>query len=312
MIKSSIDYLSGVGIFSTINQADNFIRELCNLLIKSDEYYIVQKPTKLGKQYSYRVGSVFKLYGGLRIVDDEYVEMALQAPGSFCRAMNCQKEGLKLFTSKMRVTRIDPTADDWSRRITQNAVNEIGNRGDYIGMESYKLVKSKGSKEDDSISTCYFGGSNKSLRFYNAEFMHGEPFDRWETTYRGEYSQQASEIVLEDLNNFEKTLGGLVTGSIDFKKREGHWDSFKRYQFWESIRSELPEIKLKAPEQEFCLKKSMKWLESQAAPTLGMLKEGLGRTAYLNYMEALADRGTRRFKEHHQAIVRHLKNHGKY
>ena len=56
----------------------------------------------------------------------------------------------------------------------------------------------------------------------------------------------------------------------------------------------------------------MKWLESQAAPTLGMLKEGLGRTAYLNYMEALADRGTRRFKEHHQAIVRHLKNHGKY
>jgi hypothetical protein len=57
---------------------------LSRLLLKSDEPYFEDIPVRLGKMYDSRISSVFKLYGGMKIVDDSYIEMALQIPGSFC------------------------------------------------------------------------------------------------------------------------------------------------------------------------------------------------------------------------------------
>jgi hypothetical protein len=70
-LNTSIDFLSGVGSFSTINQCESFIRKLTSLLKDEDEFYIDNKPVRIGKQYKLTVKSVYKLYGGIKIDDDK-------------------------------------------------------------------------------------------------------------------------------------------------------------------------------------------------------------------------------------------------
>ena len=73
-VKTSIDFLSGVGSFSTMNQTEKFIRSLTNLLVEGDEFYIDNKPVRIGKQYKLTIKSVYKLYGGIKI-DEDRVEL---------------------------------------------------------------------------------------------------------------------------------------------------------------------------------------------------------------------------------------------
>jgi hypothetical protein len=222
--------------------------------------------------------------------------------------MKNQEEGLRTFFESMRPTRIDLALDDGKRRISQEAVNTLGNKGDYVGVDSYKLISSKGSQEDDTTKTCYFGsGGNKSIRFYNAEAVHGIEADRWETTLRSHYSEQAVCEILENSNKFGETIGSLVTGSIDFVERDHDYRYQPRYKFWQSIRDELPEICLKAPSQEYCIAKTLRWLEKQVSPSLGVISEGVGKEAYSKYMVQLAERGKKRFTEHHHALVKQLR-----
>lgn len=305
-VKTSIDFLSGVGSFATMNQTEKFIRSLTSLLLEGDEFFIDNKPIRIGKQYQLTIKSVYKLCGGIK-VDEDRVELALQLPGTFCRAMENQEEGLRKFFESMRPTRLDGALDDGTRRISQEAVNTIGNKGDYVGVDSYKLISSKGSQEDDRTSSCYFGSSNKSVRFYNAEAVHGIKADRWETTFRSHYSEQAVIEILDNSKYFAETIGGLVTGSIDFVERGHDYRHQPRYKFWQSMRDELPEILLKAPSQEYCIAKTLRWLDKQVSPSLGVIKEGIGKQAYSKYMMTLAERGTERFTENHYALVKQLK-----
>lgn len=307
-LLSSIDYLSGVGKFNSLKNAEEFIDDLAGLLIIKDEPYIENKPVRIGQLYQMSVKSAYKMYGGLKSTIDDRWEMTIQLPGEFCRGMKNQQEGLETFCSELRATRIDCALDDRKRRISQSAVNTIGIKGDYVGVDSYKLMASKGSQEQEEILTCYFGSANKSLRFYNAEAVHGFDADRWEATFRGEYAEQAVYSILEKPEDFSITLGSLVTGAIDFVERGGNWDYQPRYIFWQSLRDELGQIKLTAPKQEYSIAKSLAWIEHQIEPTLAMLYEGLGRQAYLNFMEKSATRGIPKLKPHHNAIIANLKN----
>ena len=73
------------------------------------------------------------------------------------------------------------------------------------------------------------------------------------------------------------------------------------------MRDELPEILLKAPTQEYCIAKTLRWLDKQVAPSLGVIKEGVGQKAYLTYMNQLAERGKGRFTENHHALIKQLR-----
>jgi hypothetical protein len=147
----------------------------------------------------------------------------------------------------------------------------------------------------------------KSVRFYNAEKVHGFPADRWELQARGEYSEQISSLIkLTKPENLPKIQLSLITHAIDFVRKGENWRKEERYYFWEKLRENTEAIKLKPPSKEYSLEKSKKWLDKQVCPTLSMLYFGLGRTNYLKYMENLALSGEKKLNEHQLAIIAYL------
>jgi len=198
-------------------------------------------------------------------------------------------------------------ADDFKRRISQNAIDKLGELGHYKGVESYELISSKTAQDSEKVSTCYFGSSLKSVRFYNAEKVHGFPADRWELQARGEYSEQISSLVkLTEPENLPKIQLSLITHAIDFVRKGKNWRDEQRYYFWEKLREGTEAIKLKGPSTASSLEKTAQWLNKQVCPSLSMLYFGLGRTNYLKYMENLALSGQNRLNEHQLAVIAYL------
>jgi len=216
MIEMAVDYLSGISLFDDMKSCEEFIDDLAGLMSPKDEIYIENKETTLGERFTMRVGSVFKMYGGIRVTKEEKIKLALQLPGQFCRRFGNEQEAITMFGETMRPTRVDLRLDDYKRRITQEGVNTIANKGHYKGVDSYELISSKGGQDAEAVKTCYFGSSLKEMRFYNAEAIHGFQADRWELQARGHYSEEVLVRLLENVSNKKKltqTMGGIVTSS---------------------------------------------------------------------------------------------------
>jgi DNA relaxase NicK len=307
MILTSIDYYSGTGYFDSIIECENFIDRVSKLINPKDEYYIERQEIKLGEKFSNKIGSVFKMYGGLKTTSDNRVKLALQLPGTFCKQFEKQQEAIKFLGQYLKATRIDIAMDDFNRRISQNAINKLGELGHYKGVEHYELISSKVCQDAEKISTCYFGSSLKSVRFYNAEKVHGFKADRWELQARGEYSEQISNLINETKEeNLGKVQAGLVTHSIDFIRKGKNWRDEQRYYFWQKLRENSEAIKLRGPIKEYSINKTIQWIDKQVCPSLSMIYFGFGRQAYLEYMENVATKGVSRLNENQLAIIQYL------
>jgi DNA relaxase NicK len=307
MLLTSIDYFSGTGFFDSVMNCEDFIDEITRLIKPRDEYYIESQEIRLGEKFTSKFGSVFKMYGGIKTTSDQRVKLALQLPGTFCQRFENQHEAIKFLGEHLKPTRIDIALDDYKRRISQKGIDKLGELGHYKGVESYELISSKTAQDSEKVSTCYFGSSLKSVRFYNAEKVHGFPADRWELQARGEYSEQISSLIKQTLpEDLSKIQASLVTHAIDFVRKGENWRSEQRYYFWEKLREGTEAIKLRGPSTASSLEKSTKWLDKQVCPTLSMLYFGLGRTNYLKYMETLAMRGKKRLNEQQLAIIAYL------
>jgi len=171
-----------------------------------------------------------------------------------------------------------------------------------------ELRSSKGSQDSETVSTCYFGTSDKVVRFYNAEKVHEILADRWELQARGEYAEKITSLIRETKpENLAKIQASLVTHAIDFIRRGETWRDEKRYYFWEKLREGTEEIKLKGINKEYSIEKSAKWIDKQVCAALTVFYEGFGRANYLKYMEAVAIRGKERLNPKQQAIIAYLK-----
>jgi hypothetical protein len=138
MILTSIDYFSGTGFFNSIIEVERFINEISQLMNPKDEYYIEEQEIRIGEKFTSRIGSVFKMYGGIRATSGR-VKLILQLPGSFCKRIENQKEAIKFLSEHLKATRIDIALDDYDRRINQSAIDKLGQLGHYKGVERYEL-----------------------------------------------------------------------------------------------------------------------------------------------------------------------------
>jgi hypothetical protein len=310
MLQATLDYFSGVTHFESLAHCEEFLDDVARLISPKDEIFIEAKPTLLGENFNLRIGSIFKLYGGIRTENDK-VKLALQIPGTFCRKLGNQREAVEMLANTLKPTRVDLALDDYQRRVTQNAVNHLGQKGHYKGVEHYELISSKGSQDDQPVSTCYFGASLKAMRFYNAEAVHGFPADRWELQARAHYAEEATFNLLQCTDSeelFPQAIGAMVTGAIDFIKPgiNSYYD--RRYAFWQNLRDEIGTIKLNPPSQEHSLEKVQRWIERQWQPTLRVLYEGLGRQNFFNYLEREAlNRDLDKLTEYQLAWISYLK-----
>lgn len=310
VLTASIDYLSGISKLDNLNQCEEILDDLAGLINPKDEPFIEQKSVRLGTVYSMTIKSVWKMFGGIKKNKSDGYELLIQLPGQFCRKLENQSEAIKFFSENFRPTRIDIALDDYQRRITQNAIDGLGKKGHYKGVNSYELISSKSGQDSESVSTCYFGAldGNKTIRFYNAEAVHGFEADRWELQARYEYAEEILNSLTINADNPElpQIMGGFVTGAIDFVEPGQNWYHDRRYEFWQNLRDELPAIKLTSPSKEFSLEKMQRWLDRQVCPSLSVLYFGLGRQSYLDLMEAAAIRKQDHLKEHQLNWIQYL------
>ena len=186
-------------------------------------------------------------------------------------------------------TRIDICLDDYQRRVSFDDVLAIGIAGEYFPYEKFKLIETSRRDCLGSAKTCYFGSSLKSVRFYDAEIVHGFLADRWELQLRDMYAANALKFLRSGTSP-----ASLVLGSIIFPDLSG----------WDSLLASEPSV-YSVPSDPFnpSLEKTLSWLEFQVAGSLAMVADcygdrfsvyldsllSLGRSKYLNYHRALID-----------------------
>jgi len=194
-------------------------------------------------------------------------------------------------------------ADDYTRRVSFSEVKRAGEEGNYKLVDSYKCIESSLTKGSPLVPTCYFGSSNKQLRFYDAETVHGLPADRWELQLRSDHARSVIDDYLKNSNQ----LGLFITGSVDFGEGT-RTENFKRFPWWESLIQDLGGAKrIELAVFNPCFEKSLAWLFSQVAPTLAVARQGYGQIKFMQLVEQVVSEGTKRLKPYHQAWITELK-----
>ncbi|AIE73846.1 MULTISPECIES: replication initiation factor domain-containing protein [unclassified Synechocystis] len=303
-LSIGIDYLQGMARFSEFRQLESFLEEVQAGMVTGDKCFFDQEGVTIGRKFNNRIRSVKGLWGGFTVHDD-YIDCHLQFPGTICWEFTDQLKSLELIKERLKkLTRIDIAIDDEKRRISQKKIQALAEKKHYKGLDSFKFIESKAVKGEEPIGTCIFGSSEKIVKFYNAEFMHGIPADRWELLLRGDYAEFCADEIIEKRDI--RAGGKFLTGTLDFIKPGSNSNHDKRYRFWEQFVKEIGQCRLRKPRDEPTLERALDWLERQAGPTFAVMYFGLGQTEFTKSISRIAERSSERLQEHHLAWINYL------
>jgi hypothetical protein len=214
-------------------------------------------------------------------------------------------------------SRFDIALDDSARRISSEDLVRICGQDDYALVESFCEVRSK-KRGKNSASTIYLGSreSEKFLRFYSAEALRNQPWDRWEAELKRRHANEAfkefcSIPLGQDDASFDlqvaQFLGSVVTGIVDFVHSEtgDRYERRERYDFWQQMIDEISgaAIRLSPVREDFCLEKSLLWFKRQVSVTVAALRRGWGHGRFMGWLDTQLCDGEKRFTGHHQAVV---------
>ncbi len=188
------DYFQGTCYFPCDSDLKACLDLVCDLLPIGDSWTLRDKSLFCGESFNYSFRSIRgKLYGGFRREAQRW-KMLLQIPGSYWSQLD-SSQYLSLISLLLdcgfNTTRFDIALDDYDRRVGFDSVKKSGELGHYRLVDSYKCIESTIIRGLDLIPTCYFGSSDKILRFYDAEFIHGIQADRWELQLRDNHARVA-------------------------------------------------------------------------------------------------------------------------
>lgn len=301
------DYLQGTCFFPSSVELDQFLNQVADFLPLGDSWAFLGYGFHSGETYNNSFKSVRgRFHGGIR-PDSSGYKLLLHIPGSYFFQLdpNSFLPLCKFLTSSgFNFTRCDIALDDYSRRVSFDEVRRAGEDGNYKLVDSYKCIESKIVRDSDPVPTCYFGSSDKLLRFYNAELVHGIPADRWELQLRRSHAQSVISDYLED----QHCLGQFVTGAVDFGLVGDYWASFRRFDWWESIHSLVGgSLKATLPDFNPTFYKAEQWLFSQVSPTLAVAYSGYGSDRFSDLIVRLVEDGCKRLKPYHLKWIDELK-----
>jgi hypothetical protein len=305
MLTARLDYVQGVCYFDDLSDLEAFLSSIASFLNPADEWSFRNYGLYTGEKFSKCFSSAASGFrGAYRQLRDGSFKAILFLPGTFMAACQGQSDLISfLSASGFRYTRLDIAVDDYLRRVSPGAVKQVGDLGDYTLVDSFKYISS-GSHSSLQVGTCYFGVSDKVLRFYDAEVMHGIPADRWELQLRRHYANEVVEQFLDNPN----CLASLVFHSIDIIDRSrSTWRRVYRYSWWQSLREEAGYSVFPASSPyEFDISRSIEWLYKQVAPTLAVCRHGLGEQGFTSLMDDVVASGSDRFQAHHYASIKYL------
>ncbi len=302
------DYFQGTCYFDSDSDLIACLDLICELLPIGDSWSLKSKSLFCGESFDHSFKSVRgKLYGGFRREEQTW-KMLLQVPGSYWSQLHSNNYLpfiSFLLDCGFNTTRFDVALDDYNRRIDFNSIKKMGELGHYRFVNSYKCIESAIVRGADLVPTCYFGSSDKILRFYDAEVVHGIEADRWELQLRDHHARNVVDQYLENSN----CLGTFVTGAIDFgfySSSSSH--SFQRVNWWQSLMEAAKGArKINLPDFEPCFEKSENWLYNQVSPTLAVAFHGYGIQQFSSFILNLISEGTKRLKSYHIEWINELK-----
>jgi hypothetical protein len=259
-----------------------------------------------GRQSLRVLRSVSGLLGWQKVVKSEdgiRYHLRLELPGQFCKVAYLIPLCHYLHRERFRITRLDICLDDYLRRVEFPLVKSAGDLGHYRLVESFKSIESAALIGDYLVGTCYFGKYDKVLRFYDAEFMHGIEADRWELQLRNDHARSAMALYLAD----PSCLAPIVVGSIDFGIPVDYYRQFRRFPWWQSLIDDASHAVSVSPGRyEPDLKRAIKWLSTSVAPTLAVLRDGLG-SQFETLMIELCNDGSDRLKPYHREWIESIR-----
>lgn len=306
MFTVRFDWLQGKIFVSTVADLEQFLDELAENA--NDNWGLTGKSFSCGQLFRQGFKSVCGFVGGYNIKEDG-VEGIIQIQGRLLTAVDQQSMIQFLLEFGMKFTRCDIALDDYDKRVTFDEVRYLGISGYYRLLDTFKYVESCLIKGSTPAPTCYFGSSDKIIRFYDAEFVHGIAANRWELQLRGLNAQYVIDEYLVD----QSCLAAFVVGAIDF----GHFvnssfDSFKRLLWWQSLIREVRAEPRKIPSDRLKpdIMRSANWIREQAGVVLAVLKLGL-EDEFEQWMREVCLDGQSRFRDYHREQVNFLRS-GKY
>lgn len=308
-VTVALDYLRGTCYFKSSDLAETFLDRICEFLSISDRWSMCGHSAFLGERYDQAFRSIVtKFSGGLRREKAGGYKLLLDLPGRFMSSVSSLPLVTFLVGNQFRFTRLDVALDDYDRRISFDDVRQAGESGNFLYLNYFEFLESSVHRGSPVVPTCYFGKSDKKIRFYNAEFVHDIKADRWELQLRGDWAKTVVSEYIDSPN----CLGSLVVGFIDFGVSRLDYHCFDRFPWWESLRSDvdlfsLPSLGVK---DKSSIEPMLDWLYSQVAPSLAVLYRGLPEDVFNSLIKDICDNGGDRFKSYHNDWVKHLKVHG--
>lgn len=289
---SRLDFISVTNIFESLDDCEEAITGVAVFVRDGDGWGYLQ-------DRSTRFKSVAGLMGWIKKTDDWY-HLRLELPGEFCKCVDQLSLCQYLDSKQFRCTRLDIALDDYKRRVDFNTVKAAGDSGSYMLVEYFKSIQSSILCGADPVGTCYFGNSDKILRFYNAQAVHGIEADRWELQLRSDIAQSAFDIYLDD----SSYLPSLVVGAVDFGIRGSHYDKFTRFPWWESLIEDAGfPYPIPRTSYEPDLSRTIDWLNTAVAPSLLVLRNGLG-SQFDTFLNQLCSRATSRLKPYQHEWIK--------
>lgn len=275
-----VDWLQGLLSFSNWEDLDDFLDFLKS---SGDSWFKGASSFYCGRSFTSRFDSLWGATFGYNFISSGY-EVLLVFPGGYFSSASVDWVSSllkKLTLLHFTCTRLDIAIDDYSRSIPLDTVLEAAYNDSIVGFESYRHIDGNG------VSTVYFGASSsdKQLRFYDCDFVHDIPADRWELQLRRDYAN--SILYGVDFDNLAFDLGSFFFSLVRFVDRSSDATITRcdLLPWWDNLASRFPTISFSLPKSLSSLGKLDHWFTKQVIPSLCVFRFGLGKEAFSNFIE---------------------------
>ena len=328
-VSVNLDYLQCTGLITADHGGYEMLDKLLSFIRSFLDVSLIDtgKPFHNGSwdyQYKYTsVNGVIFAYGFF----PEGLRYYLQLPGIPLRMLEVIQwkaliSGL-FFDFSANFTRLDICVDDYKRRITGQKLVQLAQKGDVARVLKYFYIES-GLIGNPGETTVYFGSGRKQLYFYNAEFLHKIPADRWESRFREkkahliasniaefEYSfgEEGHKELTQDeiLERMLRYMGSVCLGCVDFVHRSGRkqrsLNEFSRYRFWNSLIEDvggIQHVSVPVPKLDVVkfVAKTVKWLDRSVFKRLASLHVSFGKDVFSDYLDQEIRLASSRFNDY--------------
>jgi len=317
-----LDWLQGTCRFATEQE----FRDLIDFVVDSFDDSAVWEPGQpafMGKTWSNRGNSVRGIRWGWNPPQRSSGQLGcgfLIVPGSVLgciSARQCWRICLGLLNNwDFKATRFDAAVDDYSKSLCFDSLIEALRSCNYSRFRTWSVIQ---SNKDDCLGWTIYCGSSQSdsrTRIYDkdVESRGKVKSHRLETQLRNELANQAfREFVSIPSEHFAELgptfLGSIVTGSIEFvsKQTGDRLARQERLAWWQEFVDMFGQVRFSAVKPIQTVARKLDWLYHQVAPTLAILRQGLGVSELADMLKVTAYKAVDRLNRQQLAMVSQIR-----